>query len=237
MGQALSECMGDFGNARESAYDRVSRGAPPRVGAPPSHSVAAGAVSSGVVFGGPEVEAAGLSSSDGVLGHCRSHSRSSSTGSGIGASLELSVRAMVRAPSTASLRQRGPTLSEKRGFIVDKLQHSTCSQGALVSKWNHGSGPCSLTNISADAAVAAPPPPLVPDPSAVYDLLDNDDDEECCPTCLESYSDDNPKISPTCGHSFHLQCLCAWNERSGSRFCPICANVLVFEDADILLTP
>lgn len=81
------------------------------------------------------------------------------------------------------------------------------------------------------AAIAPPPPPLIPDSNAVYNLLE-DEQEDVCPTCLECYAEDNPKISSTCGHSFHLQCIVAWETRSGSRFCPICAKVMEYVEAD-----
>ncbi|CDF32131.1 unnamed protein product [Chondrus crispus] len=84
---------------------------------------------------------------------------------------------------------------------------------------------------SQGAAIAPPPPPLVPDSNAVYNLLD-DEQEDVCPTCLECYAEDNPKISSTCGHSFHLQCIVAWETRSGSRFCPICAKVMEYAEAE-----
>jgi hypothetical protein len=34
---------------------------------------------------------------------------------------------------------------------------------------------------------------------------EDDDDEECCPTCLEGYTADNPQIWTRCGHHFHIQ--------------------------------
>jgi hypothetical protein len=68
----------------------------------------------------------------------------------------------------------------------------------------------------------------------VYDLLAGEE-EDVCPTCLESYAEENPRITPECGHAAHLQCILVWNERSGSRFCPVCASVLTFENADALL--
>lgn len=84
---------------------------------------------------------------------------------------------------------------------------------------------------SKGAAIAPPPPPLVPDSNAVYNLLE-DENEDVCPTCLEIYADDNPKITSACGHAFHLQCIVAWETRSGSRFCPICAKPMKYVEAD-----
>lgn len=83
---------------------------------------------------------------------------------------------------------------------------------------------------SLGAAIAPPPPPLIPDSNSVYNLLE-DEQEDVCPTCLETYAKDNPKISSNCGHSFHLQCIVAWETTSGSRFCPICAKVMQYVEA------
>lgn len=85
---------------------------------------------------------------------------------------------------------------------------------------------------SKGAAIAPAPPPLIPDANAVYNLLE-DENEDVCPTCLECYAEDNPKISSTCGHAFHLQCIVAWETRSGSRFCPICAKVMDYVEAEL----
>ncbi|KAL8106058.1 hypothetical protein AgCh_029744 [Apium graveolens] len=53
-------------------------------------------------------------------------------------------------------------------------------------------------------------------------------DEVECPTCLEEYTDENPKITSKCNHNFHLGCIYEWMERSTT--CPICSEVgyLVF---------
>ena len=54
------------------------------------------------------------------------------------------------------------------------------------------------------------------------------EEEECCPTCLEEYNHDNPKIETECGHHFHLGCIFEWMERS-SR-CPVCDREMRFAD-------
>ncbi|XP_071703308.1 probable E3 ubiquitin-protein ligase RHB1A [Rutidosis leptorrhynchoides] len=60
--------------------------------------------------------------------------------------------------------------------------------------------------------------------------LDNDDElkksnapfvaPEECPTCLEEYDEENPKIMTKCEHHFHLSCILEWMERSNT--CPVC---------------
>ncbi|CAL5381985.1 unnamed protein product [Camellia sinensis] len=46
------------------------------------------------------------------------------------------------------------------------------------------------------------------------------EEEDVCPTCLEEYDAENPKIITKCNHDFHLSCILEWMERSDT--CPIC---------------
>eukprot|EP00878_Enallax_costatus_P015792 GHUV01016549.1.p1 GENE.GHUV01016549.1~~GHUV01016549.1.p1 ORF type:complete len:109 (+),score=30.55 GHUV01016549.1:496-822(+) len=69
--------------------------------------------------------------------------------------------------------------------------------------------------------------------TTVVGLLGADaEDEDFCPTCLEAYTDDNPKIFTRCGHAFHMQCIYAWLERKNT--CPLCESPMDLQD-DILL--
>ncbi|KAF5449198.1 hypothetical protein F2P56_029670 [Juglans regia] len=52
------------------------------------------------------------------------------------------------------------------------------------------------------------------------------EDEDICPTCLDEYTPENPKITTRCSHHFHLGCIYEWMERSGS--CPICGKEMEF---------
>ncbi|PKI42815.1 E3 ubiquitin-protein ligase At3g02290-like [Punica granatum] len=52
------------------------------------------------------------------------------------------------------------------------------------------------------------------------------EDEDLCPTCLEEYTPENPKITMRCSHHFHLGCIYEWMERSES--CPICGKEMEF---------
>ncbi|KAI4311758.1 hypothetical protein MLD38_036630 [Melastoma candidum] len=49
---------------------------------------------------------------------------------------------------------------------------------------------------------------------------------EECPTCLEEYDEDNPKIITKCDHHFHLGCILEWMERSDT--CPVCSKEMAF---------
>ncbi|KAG6541960.1 hypothetical protein Mapa_016596 [Marchantia paleacea] len=56
--------------------------------------------------------------------------------------------------------------------------------------------------------------------------LDMDDD--VCPTCLDGYNTENPKITTACGHHFHLGCIYEWMERS--KHCPMCHKEMIFSE-------
>ena len=79
--------------------------------------------------------------------------------------------------------------------------------------------PSSRANLKAGAAEAKaakhPPSP--------------DDDDGSCPTCLEPFDADNPRMQLACGHAFHLACCLEWEERCvgslgmSEATCPVCA--------------
>ncbi|CAM8956649.1 unnamed protein product [Rhodiola kirilowii] len=54
----------------------------------------------------------------------------------------------------------------------------------------------------------------------------DEDDEDVCPTCLDNYTTENPKIITRCSHHFHLGCIYEWMERSESW--PICGKEMEF---------
>ncbi|KAL9386733.1 hypothetical protein Peur_019857 [Populus x canadensis] len=80
----------------------------------------------------------------------------------------------------------------------NKLGYSESSQKSLATKVAHG-----LTYVQPSTA-----------------------DEDVCPTCLDEYTPENPKIMTRCSHHFHLGCIYEWLERSES--CPICGKEMEF---------
>ncbi|XP_076959821.1 E3 ubiquitin-protein ligase At3g02290-like isoform X2 [Bidens hawaiensis] len=59
-------------------------------------------------------------------------------------------------------------------------------------------------------------------------ILSPSEDEDVCPTCLEEYTTENPKIITKCSHHFHLGCIYEWMERSEN--CPVCGKVMAFDE-------
>lgn len=53
------------------------------------------------------------------------------------------------------------------------------------------------------------------------------DEDDTCPTCLEEYDKENPKILTKCNHHFHLSCILEWKKRSNT--CPICDQEIIYE--------
>ncbi|KAK8466185.1 hypothetical protein PHAVU_008G026500 [Phaseolus vulgaris] len=59
-------------------------------------------------------------------------------------------------------------------------------------------------------------------------VYSSSEEEDVCPTCLEEYTEENPKIVTNCSHHFHLGCIYEWMERSDN--CPVCGKVMVFDE-------
>lgn len=64
--------------------------------------------------------------------------------------------------------------------------------------------------------------------SGVMYIFSSSEDEDVCPTCLEEYTSENPRIIMQCSHHFHLGCIYDWMERSEA--CPVCGKVMVFDE-------
>ncbi|XP_042374209.1 E3 ubiquitin-protein ligase At3g02290-like [Zingiber officinale] len=60
-------------------------------------------------------------------------------------------------------------------------------------------------------------------------LVMSSEDEDVCPTCLEEYTPENPKIVAKCSHQFHLGCIYEWMERSDT--CPVCGKEMEFYES------
>ncbi|KAL9273337.1 E3 ubiquitin-protein ligase-like protein [Drosera capensis] len=59
-------------------------------------------------------------------------------------------------------------------------------------------------------------------------VYSSSEDEDVCPTCLEEYTRENPKIMTKCSHTFHLGCIYEWMERSEN--CPVCGKLMAIEE-------
>ncbi|CAN4122032.1 unnamed protein product [Withania somnifera] len=64
--------------------------------------------------------------------------------------------------------------------------------------------------------------------TGVLYAVSSSEDEDVCPTCLEEYTPENPKIMTKCSHHYHLSCIYEWQERSEK--CPVCGKFMEFEE-------
>ncbi|KAK9700258.1 hypothetical protein RND81_08G227500 [Saponaria officinalis] len=93
----------------------------------------------------------------------------------------------------------------------EKWNESTCEDG---SKENRKSS-AKLSSTKATAVMGY--------------FYSSSEDEDVCPTCLEEYTEENPKIVTKCSHHFHLGCIYEWMERSEN--CPVCGKVMAFDES------
>lgn len=63
--------------------------------------------------------------------------------------------------------------------------------------------------------------------SKLKDVKSPAGEEDVCPTCLDEYDLENPRIITKCEHHFHLACILEWMERSNT--CPICDQIMVID--------
>ncbi|XP_073105529.1 E3 ubiquitin-protein ligase At3g02290 isoform X2 [Elaeis guineensis] len=70
--------------------------------------------------------------------------------------------------------------------------------------------------------------PLTEDTTGATYFFPSSEDEDVCPTCLEEYTSENPRIIMQCTHHFHLSCIYEWMERSDA--CPVCGKMMVFDE-------
>jgi len=52
-------------------------------------------------------------------------------------------------------------------------------------------------------------------------------EEDVCSICLDCWSEEDPAQRTSCGHSYHLQCIMQWAQRS--RECPLCFRELALQ--------
>ncbi|KAG9137316.1 hypothetical protein Leryth_014943 [Lithospermum erythrorhizon] len=108
---------------------------------------------------------------------------------------------------------RGSGGDEDSEYVGSKWNESACEQGS--KEYN------SKILLKLSAAKTSTPY-LFP-----Y-MYSSSEEEDVCPTCLEEYTEENPKIITKCSHHFHLGCIYEWMERSEN--CPVCGKVMAFDE-------
>ena len=97
----------------------------------------------------------------------------------------------------------------------------------LSNKWNESTGKDGSKEYRSNSKSSArlSSAKLTTEAPLVYA---SSEEEDVCPTCLEEYTEENPKIVTKCSHHYHLGCIYEWMERSDS--CPVCGKVMVFDE-------
>lgn len=92
-------------------------------------------------------------------------------------------------------------------------------------KWNESTGKDGSKEYRSKSIVRLSSAKLTTEPAFVYA---SSEEEDVCPTCLEEYTEENPKIMTKCSHHYHLGCIYEWMERSDT--CPVCGKVMLFDE-------
>ncbi|CAL0314706.1 unnamed protein product [Lupinus luteus] len=95
----------------------------------------------------------------------------------------------------------------------------------MGGKWNDGAGEDGSKEYRSKSSLRLSSAKLTTGAGFVYS---SSEEEDVCPTCLEEYTEENPKIVTKCSHHFHLGCIYEWMERSDT--CPVCGKEMVFDE-------
>ncbi|KAM5567444.1 hypothetical protein ABKV19_015495 [Rosa sericea] len=123
-----------------------------------------------------------------------------------------------------------PNLYNKFGFGNEETHSSTqlAPNAVIMEHGNTQSG--TGTDAATNTSIQSLPGPLLIEKKIGGHryLYPSTMEEEECPTCLEEYTPENPKITTKCSHHFHLACIYEWLERN--QTCPVCSQVMSFND-------
>ncbi|MEW5299354.1 MAG: hypothetical protein WDW36_002379 [Sanguina aurantia] len=129
------------------------------------------------------------------------------TAPSVAAAAAAAAAAIALAPPTAHPHVRPVTPAPEAKPTVKSRKSSMGSTGDLIA----------LKGPSFDGTGVPP---------ALLSAAGQDEDDDFCSTCLEAYSEENPKVWTECGHHFHLPCIYAWLERKTT--CPYCESPMNF---------
>lgn len=143
-----------------------------------------------------------------------------------GAPYSSDTGALLRGATGDGIRRAGSSSGAELGSLPLSLPPATREQRE-EARLKRSAG-------AASGAASAPVGASVSGPGRAFlerygkgDSVDFDAD--CCPTCLEEYTAENPAIETACGHRFHLSCIYEWSNRSDA--CPICASAISFSES------
>lgn len=135
-------------------------------------------------------------------------------------------------PVAASMAPPGPNL-ERISSATSSLMGWNAREGQALLKPGHGSS-SRLSRMGAQDAPQGQEMLGMGAPKQKEGLeLEFVNDEDCCPTCLELFTPEDPAIVTRCHHKFHLQCMLVWYERQ--QTCPVCLRKIDFKEMEAAL--
>ncbi|KAI3747974.1 hypothetical protein L6452_10751 [Arctium lappa] len=126
-----------------------------------------------------------------------------------------------------SRREKGSSRSQEEGEPLRGSDSDTDTDPLCAgNKWNSSTCEDGTKGSQIKASLKLSTPK---ETTGFAHIFSSSEDEDVCPTCLEEYTTENPKIVTKCSHHFHLGCIYEWMERSES--CPVCGKVMAFDEA------
>eukprot|EP00252_Welwitschia_mirabilis_P002374 TRINITY_DN12301_c0_g2_i1.p1 TRINITY_DN12301_c0_g2~~TRINITY_DN12301_c0_g2_i1.p1 ORF type:complete len:199 (+),score=33.82 TRINITY_DN12301_c0_g2_i1:255-851(+) len=150
---------------------------------------------------------------DNALSSVQRISSSASAGLLVGSSIETPIPEVYQAPPMPLPYERAGTRCNKNGDSPAHRESSPQGTEALTEFENPNI--CSPKSHMKDEKCKSPEVIAI-------------EEEDVCPTCLEEYDDENPRILTKCEHHFHLACILEWLERSDS--CPMCYQEVIVDE-------
>ncbi|EPS71582.1 hypothetical protein M569_03180 [Genlisea aurea] len=127
-----------------------------------------------------------------------------------------------------SRRQKGSSHSHEESEPLRTSVNDEDSESVVAkNKWNDKKS-VKASSDEHDSKTSMKLSAAVPESGFAHIYYTSSEDEDVCPTCLEEYTTENPKIVTQCTHHFHLGCIYEWMERSDR--CPVCGKVMAFDE-------
>ncbi|XP_059640184.1 E3 ubiquitin-protein ligase At3g02290 isoform X2 [Cornus florida] len=125
-----------------------------------------------------------------------------------------------------SRREKGSSHLHEESEPLRRSDNDADSESLSTgNKWNESTCEEGLKEYNSKASVKLSSAKMA---TGYAHINSSSEDEDVCPTCLEEYTSENPKIITKCSHHFHLGCIYEWMERSEN--CPVCGKVMVFDE-------
>ncbi|KAM7516675.1 hypothetical protein LguiA_006258 [Lonicera macranthoides] len=124
-----------------------------------------------------------------------------------------------------SRREKGSSHAQEETEPLRRSDNESDSEPLITGKWNNSIREEGSKEYNSRASLKLSTAKMTTGFAHIYSFQE---EEDVCPTCLEEYTTENPKIVTQCSHHFHLGCIYEWMERSES--CPVCGKEMSFDE-------